>query len=48
LCVAKRRCLLCKIEEHVDRNCPQASSPVAGTVAFGAPPPPPKLLTPFH
>jgi hypothetical protein len=48
LCVAKRRCLLCKSEEHVDRNCPQASSPVAGTVAFGAPPPPPKLLTPFH
>ncbi|KAM0890298.1 hypothetical protein ACQ4PT_027119 [Festuca glaucescens] len=40
MCKGPRRCLICKSELHVVRNCPQAAAPVAGEVALGAPPPP--------
>ncbi|KAM0924081.1 hypothetical protein ACQ4PT_005079 [Festuca glaucescens] len=37
MCKGKRRCLICKREFHVARQC---TAPVAGAVAVGAPPPP--------
>jgi hypothetical protein len=40
MCKGPHRCLICKSELHVARNCPQATAPVAGEVAIGATPPP--------
>ncbi|KAM0918014.1 hypothetical protein ACQ4PT_009380 [Festuca glaucescens] len=40
VCLGKRKCLLCKSEDHVARQCPTANAPVAGAIAHGAPPPP--------
>ncbi|KAM0922154.1 hypothetical protein ACQ4PT_006379 [Festuca glaucescens] len=39
MCKGKRRCLICKSELHVARQC---TAPVADAVAVGAPPPPPR------
>ncbi|KAK1608495.1 hypothetical protein QYE76_032168 [Lolium multiflorum] len=35
-CSGPRRCLTCKSEEHVARQCPTSVPPVAGAVAVGA------------
>ncbi|KAM0878572.1 hypothetical protein ACQ4PT_034796 [Festuca glaucescens] len=45
-CSGPRRCLNCKSEEHVARQCPMSVPPVAGAVAVGAPPPPPRAAPP--
>ncbi|KAM0822442.1 hypothetical protein ACQ4PT_071482 [Festuca glaucescens] len=45
-CSGPRRCLNCKSEEHVARQCPMSVPPVASAVAVGAPPPPPRAAPP--